>query len=92
MLYVYRNTDLLTLRAYCIQETYFAVTNTFEGALFVSASASTNGTLTAYVEELFPLLSKSQVSSVVKAYTDIGLDGTLNQAIGVMGECTCIYS
>lgn len=46
-----------------------------------------NEPLSEYVQDLFPTLSSSQVTTVANQYTDVGFDGTFNQAVAVMGEC-----
>jgi hypothetical protein len=63
-----------------------AITNTFEGAVFVS-SATANGTLTQYVTNAIPTLDDADVNSVVEIYSNIpGLNTVLSQAIAVQGE------
>lgn len=85
--------DLYLHRApsYCsrYQEYLLSVTNTFEGTIFVNENISSTSPLSNYVGQLFPTLSSGQVSAAVEQYTNIGLDGTFNQAVGIMGECEC---
>lgn len=78
---------LRLLIRFCYQDILFSITNTFEGTIFVNANDTASESLSDYVTQLFPTLSPSQVASVVEQYINIGLDGTYNQAIGVMGEC-----
>ncbi|TDL29079.1 alpha/beta-hydrolase [Rickenella mellea] len=70
-------------------QVYHGVTNSFEGANFVSTKIPLT-TLTAYVTKLFPAFGPTQVSQVVDTYSNIGLNGTFNQAVGIIGECIFI--
>ena len=63
-----------------------SVTNSFEGTIFVEPLVAL-GTVEDYITNLVPTLNTSQVNTLAAAYLDAGLDGTLNQAIAVMGEC-----
>ena len=67
------------------------MTNQNEGTIFVSSAISANQTVTEYVANLFPTLSSSQVSEVVKAYSDTGFTDTFDQAVLIMGECKRPY-
>jgi len=67
-------------------EVLLAITNTFEGAIFVS-NQTTNGTLTDYVTNAIPTLDKTDVDRVVQIYSNIpGVNGVNAQAIAVQGE------
>lgn len=65
-----------------------AVTNAFEGAIFVNASAAAASTLSDYVTQLFPELGPQQIAAAVTQYTGVPGETVLEQAIAVMGECT----
>lgn len=72
-----------------IQEALLAVTNSFEGNVFVNATTFTNAsfTLPDYVTQLFPRLDASQIQDVVAAYSNVSdLPTILSQAEAVMGE------
>lgn len=73
-----------------IQELLHSVTNTFENRVFVSNS-TTMGTLADYVTQLLPTFGAEQINAVVEAYTNIGLETTHDQAIGVLDECKCHF-
>jgi len=63
-----------------------AVTNSFEGRSFVSSSMTLD--LPTYAANLFPNpeFGEEQIAQVIAQYTGIGLETTLDQAIGIMGE------
>lgn len=65
---------------------YLAMTNTFEGRIFVNANFSTQMDITTYVTQLFPLFDEKQIQDTVDQYTGIGLDTVNDQAIAIMGE------
>lgn len=63
-----------------------AVTNQFEGSLFVNPTFVENMTLAQYVAQLMPLFNGTQVQTVVDTYEKV-IDGALNQAITIMTDC-----
>ncbi|EJC97338.1 uncharacterized protein FOMMEDRAFT_100018, partial [Fomitiporia mediterranea MF3/22] len=63
-----------------------AVTNAFEGTVFVNANFSAQMTATDYVTQLFPLFNQAQIEETVQQYTNIGLNTVNDQAIAIMGE------
>jgi hypothetical protein len=66
------------------QEVLLAVTNSFEGLLFVSDSTSD---LPTFVANVFPSFGSEQIHAVVAQYKDIGVETTLDHAVAIMGEC-----
>jgi len=62
----------------------YSVTNTFEGAVFVSASTTNNLAVADYVSELFPNFGTQEIQATTAQYA--GLGSTINQAIAIMGE------
>ncbi|EJC97529.1 alpha/beta-hydrolase [Fomitiporia mediterranea MF3/22] len=66
---------------------FLAVTNAFEGTVFVNANFSAQMTATDYVTQLFPLFNQAQIEETVQQYTNIGLNTVNDQAIAIMGEC-----
>ncbi|EJC97368.1 alpha/beta-hydrolase [Fomitiporia mediterranea MF3/22] len=64
-----------------------AITNAFEGTVFVNANFSAQMTATDYVTQLFPLFNQAQIEETVQQYTNIGLNTVNDQAIAIMGEC-----
>ncbi|KZP26472.1 alpha/beta-hydrolase [Athelia psychrophila] len=66
-------------------EVLLAITNTFEGRVFVTTTVTNT---TAYAQDVFPLLDANQMEAVAAQYSV--LNGTLptayDQAIGIMGE------
>ncbi|EJD07869.1 alpha/beta-hydrolase [Fomitiporia mediterranea MF3/22] len=65
---------------------FLAVTNAFEGTVFVNANFSAQMTATDYVTQLFPLFNQAQIEETVQQYTNIGLNTVNDQAIAIMGE------
>lgn len=66
-----------------------AVTNAFEGNIFVNATifANTSYSLADYVHQLFEGLDESQIQNTVDLYSNVSsLLDTLSQAEAVMGE------
>ncbi|KLO13416.1 cephalosporin esterase [Schizopora paradoxa] len=62
-----------------------AVTNQFEGTIFVSPTLAANLTLAQYVAQLVPQFNSTQVQTVVNLYEN-AFDGTLNQVITMMTD------
>lgn len=68
------------------QDVLFSVTNTFEGAIFVSSSVTN---ITNYFKELFPLLTSDQAVAAAKFYRGLNetLPSAVEQARAIYGEC-----
>lgn len=68
------------------QDVLLSVTNTFEGAIFVSSSVTN---ITDYVKELFPLLTSDQAVVAANIYRELNvtLPSAVDQAVAIMGEC-----
>ena len=65
-----------------------AMTNAFEGGIFVNSNFSEVMTVTDYVTQLFPLFNQAQINEAVRQYTNVsGLETVNDQAIAIMGEC-----
>lgn len=65
------------------------MTNSYEGNIFVNASAfdNTSYTLTDYVSSLFSLMNEAQIQQTVEIYSNVSdLPDVLSQAEAVMGE------
>lgn len=76
-------------RSLTVQEALLAVTNAFEGNIFVNATffANTSYSLADYVSQLFDGLNESQIQDTVDLYSNVpSLPDTLSQAEAVMGE------
>ncbi|EIM89556.1 alpha/beta-hydrolase [Stereum hirsutum FP-91666 SS1] len=70
-------------------EALLAVTNSYEGNIFVNASAfdNTSYTLTDYVSSFFSLMNEAQIRQTVEIYSNVSdLPDVLSQAEAVMGE------
>ena len=70
------------------------MTNSFEGNIFVNASAfdNTSYTLTDYVSSLFSQMDESQIQQTVDIYSNVSdLPDVLSQAEAVMGESKCFH-
>ncbi|KAL5483591.1 hypothetical protein ACEPAI_8823 [Sanghuangporus weigelae] len=65
---------------------FVAMTNTFEGGIFVNSNFSSEITLIDYVTQLFPLFDDDQIQMAVQNYENIGLESVNDQAIAIMGE------
>ena len=63
-----------------------AVTNAFEGGLFVPAQDVAVLTLEDYIGQLFPSFNNGHVRRAVNHYTNIGLETIVDQASAIMGE------
>jgi hypothetical protein len=68
------------------QEALLAVTNAFEGTIFVNSNVVVNAT--QYSLELFPKFSTRQANAVGALYANVGDE--LFQVNAVQGECECI--
>lgn len=66
-----------------------AVTNSFEGAIFVNQSTASFVQSNNYVAQLFPELGNQQIQAAAAQYASVGTP--INQAIGIMGECAPIF-
>lgn len=62
-----------------------AVTNTFEGALFVDPSTADTVQIPNYVAQLFPQFGPKEIDATVAQYKDLG--NNFFQAVAIMGEC-----
>ncbi|KAJ7201510.1 Alpha/Beta hydrolase protein [Mycena rebaudengoi] len=62
-----------------------AVTNTFEGTLFVDQSAVAPANATQYALELFPELGLTEAHTIGTLYAELGT--SLSQKIAIHGEC-----
>lgn len=71
-----------------------AVSNTFEGRIFVNPIVSSEIDTYTYVQRLYPSFSTSNVQETVQQYTNIGLSTVDEQAVAIMGECMfpCRYT
>ncbi|PAV17979.1 cephalosporin esterase [Pyrrhoderma noxium] len=67
-------------------ERYLAVSNTFEGRIFVNPILSSEIDTYTYVQRLYPSFSTSNVQETVQQYTNIGLNTVDEQAVAIMGE------
>ncbi|TFK35578.1 Alpha/Beta hydrolase protein, partial [Crucibulum laeve] len=65
-------------------EFLLAVTNTFEGALFVDSNTASTVTIQDYVTQLFPHFGSREITATVAQYQ--GLGAPIDQAIAIMGE------
>lgn len=72
-----------------IQERLLAVTNTFEGTIFVNSNFSAQLTVQDYVAQMFPQFNQEQITAAAAQYTnDRALATNNDKDIGIMGECT----
>ena len=79
----------LTIPKETLQERFLAVTNAFEGTIFVNPNISANMTLSDYASQLFPTLNAEQSNAAAMIYANIStLATTLDKAAAIMGECT----
>ncbi|TFK73212.1 alpha/beta-hydrolase [Pluteus cervinus] len=65
-------------------EAVLAVTNAFEGTLFVNLSTAGFVQSNNYAAQLFPELGNQQIQAAAAQYASVGTP--INQAIGIMGE------
>lgn len=73
-----------------MQERLLAITNTFEGSIFVNSAFSAEMTVTDYVAQLFPRFDQKQIADAAAQYTNVSeLPTTNDKAIAIMGECMC---
>ncbi|KAF5361010.1 hypothetical protein D9756_005128 [Leucocoprinus leucothites] len=63
---------------------FLAMTNTFEGALFVDPGTASSVQVPEYLVNLFPRFGKAQVQEGTALYAKQG--APIDQAIGIMGE------
>jgi hypothetical protein len=68
-----------------IQVALYTVTNTFEGAIFVSGAVNATQVPT-YIKTLFPQLNSTNVEKGASVYA--GLGNTFQTAVAIMGEGT----
>ena len=64
--------------------------NQVEGRLFVNSIFSTLTTMPAYVQELFPGLSRNQSELVASLYQVPGFNVIVEQTIEIIGDYGCI--
>lgn len=62
-----------------------AVTNTFEGTIFVNLSTASTVQTPEYLVNLFPKLGEAEVREGTAQYANHG--SSIDQVIGIMGEC-----
>ncbi len=64
-------------------------TNSDEGSLFITPDVLTanNFTLSRYITELFPRLSKMRVQEATEMYSNMGLTSVPEEASAVIGDC-----
>jgi len=62
-----------------------AVTNTFEGTIFVNLSTASTVQIPEYLVNLFPKLGEANVREGTAQYANLG--SSIEQVIGIMGEC-----
>ncbi|KAI0782412.1 cephalosporin esterase [Irpex lacteus] len=68
-------------------ERLLAITNTFEGTIFVNANFSAQMTVANYVTQLFPNFDQNDINRAATVYTnDAALSTTNDKAIAIMGE------
>ena len=62
-----------------------AVTNTFEGTIFVNLSTASTVRIPEYLVNLFPKLDEADIREGTARYANLG--SSIEQVIGIMGEC-----
>ncbi|KAK0442401.1 alpha/beta-hydrolase [Armillaria borealis] len=69
-------------------EALLVTTNSDEGSLFITPDVLTanNFTLSRYITELFPRLSKKRVQQATEMYSNMGLTSVPEEASAVMGD------
>ncbi|KAJ3568627.1 hypothetical protein NP233_g5589 [Leucocoprinus birnbaumii] len=69
-------------------EGLLAVTNSFEGSIFVNSSTADTVTVEDYVPNLFPELTQEHIDAVSAQYADLG--APIDQVRAIMGEAILI--
>jgi acetylornithine/succinyldiaminopimelate/putrescine aminotransferase len=69
------------------QEAILAVTNTFEGRIFVDLSTASTVETSTYLANLFPEFRDVDIANATALYQNQG--APIDQAVAIMGECEC---
>lgn len=69
------------------QEALLAVTNTFEGRVFVDLNTASTVNTPTYLANLFPEFRDDDISNAAALYKNLG--APIDQAVAIMGECKC---